>query len=183
MKKISMRRSPFLLALAVAAIAMPAAGQRPISLGIGGGAVFPTGKLQDAVKLGWRALATVAVSSPMQPLGLRLDVAYDRFAFKDEVAAADETLSIGSATLNFTYRLPMTRSAFSPYLITGLGAYQSQCSDDGVCGSTTKFGWNGGLGTRINILGMQTFLETRFHSAGGAETTNRFFSSSFGLFF
>jgi hypothetical protein len=172
------------LAVSGATFATPAVAQRPVSLGLGGGVVLPTGKLKDAVDVGWRGLATIVISSPMQPLGLRLDVAYDRLAFKNEGdEEAEGNLSIGSATLNFTYRLPMTRSPFSPYIITGLGAYRSQCSGANTCQSTTKFGWNAGLGTKVNLLGLQTFVEARVNTAHGDMTSNRFIPLALGVVF
>src|SRR5438046_266343 len=79
--------------------------QRPISLGVGGGLSLPQGDVDDLVNTGWHALVTAALGSPMQPLGLRFDVAYSRFGFSDQAQAAlggAGHLSTGSATLNFT---------------------------------------------------------------------------------
>ena len=54
----------------------------------------------------------------------------------------------------------MTNSPLSPYLITGAGAYRFECVGALDCGSTTRFGWNAGLGTKLFLLGFTTlFLE------------------------
>ena len=47
--------------------------QRLVSFGVAGGVSIPQGDLRDAANTGWHALGTVVVSTPMQPLGLRLD--------------------------------------------------------------------------------------------------------------
>jgi len=158
--------------------------QRPISVGVGGGVSLAQGDLRDAVNAaGWHALGTVAVSTLMQPLGLRLDVAYNQFAFGDQLRTAlgDGHQSTGSATLNATYRLPMTNSPASPYLISGLGAYQSRCSLGPGCDATTRFGWNVGLGAKLSALGVRSFIEARYHrTARGGQEVN-FFPVTFGL--
>lgn len=179
-------RGSILAAVTVAALFTAASlpAQRPVSLGIAGGASIPSGDLRDGVDVGWHALATIAVSTLMQPLGLRLDVAYNRFAFSDDVPAlADEYQSTGSATLNFTYRLPMTNSPVSPYLISGLGAYRTECSLSTGCEATTRYGWNVGLGTKLYFLGFRSFLEARYHRTERGDTDVHYFPVTFGLMF
>jgi outer membrane protein with beta-barrel domain len=153
--------------------------QRPISVGVAGGVSFPQGDLSDGVNTGWHALATVAVSTLMQPLGLRLDVAYNRFAFSD----VDGHQTVGSATFNGTYRLPMTNSPMSPYLISGLGAYRSECSLAVGCDATTKFGWNVGLGTKLYALGFRSFLEARYHRTKHGDSHVNYFPLTLGVMF
>ena len=158
--------------------------QRPVSIGLAGGASIPSGDLRDGVDVGWHGLATIAVSSLMQPLGLRIDVAYNRFAFRDAgPALADEYQSTGSATLNFIYRLPMTNSPLSPYLISGLGAYRSDCSLETDCEATTRYGWNVGLGTKLFVLGLRSFLEARYHRTEIGDTGVQYFTPTFGVLF
>lgn len=155
------------------------AQQRPISIGLAGGVSLPQGDLADAVNTGWHALGTIALSTLMQPLGLRLDVAYNRFEF----SAGDGDQSVGSATLNGTYRLPMTNSPMSPYLISGLGAYRTECSLSVGCEATTKFGWNVGLGARLFVLGLRSFVETRYHRTKQGDSDVNYFPLTFGLAF
>ncbi len=155
------------------------AQQRPIFIGLAGGVSLPQGDLGgDAVNTGWHALGTIGLSTLMQPLGLRLDVAYNRFAFSD----VDGHQSVGSATLNGTYRLPMTNSPLSPYLIAGLGAYRTECSLGAGCEASTKFGWNVGLGTKL-FVGFRSFVEARFHQTKRAGRAVSYFPLTFGLMF
>lgn len=177
-----MRR--WILAVACAGLWVSAtahAQQRPISVGLAGGVSLPQGDLADGVNTGWHALATVALSTLMQPIGLRLDIAYNRFDFD----VGDGNQSVASATLNATYRLPMTNSPMSPYLISGLGAYRSECSVDVVaCDATTKFGWNVGLGAKLYLLGFRSFIEARYHSTNGSNDNDiGYFPLTFGLLF
>ena len=162
------------------------AAQRPISIGLGGGASVPEGDLRDGADVGWHALGVISLSTLMQPLGLRLDVAYNRFAFSDEARASigeDGHQDVGSATLNATYRLPMTNSPISPYLISGLGWYRSECSAGPECDATTRYGWNIGVGTRIYVLGFRSFLEARYHRTDRGEDDVHFFPVTFGVLF
>ena len=173
-----MRRRILLLAWSGAVIPIAAAqAQRPISLGLAGGVSFPQGDLRDAANTGWHALGTLALSTLTQPLGLRLDVAYNQFRF----SAGDGHQTVSSATLNGTYRLPMTNSPMSPYLIAGLGAYRSDCSLTQGCEAVTKFGWNVGLGTKLYVLGFRSFLEARYHRTKRGASTLNYFPLTFGL--
>jgi opacity protein-like surface antigen len=162
----------------VSAVAPLEAQQRPVSIGLAGGVSFPQGDLADGVNTGWHALGTIALSTLMQPLGLRLDVAYNRFELSD----VDGNQTVGSATLNGTYRLPMTNSPMSPYLIAGLGAYRSECSRATGCEATTKFGWNVGLGTKL-FVGFRSFLEARYHRTKQGDRSVNYFPLTLGLMF
>jgi hypothetical protein len=176
----------FLSVLTILALPMALRAQRPISVGVGGGVSLPQGDLSDGASTGWHAIATIALSTLMQPLGLRLDAAYNRFAFTDEAEAAlgeDGFETVGSATLNVTYRLPMTDSPLSPYLISGLGAYRTECSAGPGCDATTRYGWNVGLGTKLYVLGFRSFLEARYHRTARGERDVNFFPVTFGLAF
>jgi hypothetical protein len=160
--------------------------QRPISIGLAGGVSLPEGDLSDGVTTGWHAIASIGLSSLMQPLGLRLDAAYNRFAYSDETEALvgeDGYETVSSATLNATYRLPMTDSPLSPYLISGLGAYRTECSAGPDCEATTRYGWNVGVGTRLYVLGFRSFLEARDHRTERGESDVNFFPVTFGLMF
>jgi hypothetical protein len=167
-----------LLVVLVLAVATPPPVEAQLSLGLAGGVSLPEGDLADGVRPGWHALGTIALSSLMQPLGLRLDVAYSRFAFDADAAPAfsDDHQTTSSVTLNLTYRLPMTNSPTSPYIILGAGGYRSDCSQ---CEANTDFGWNAGAGTKLILLGLRTFLEARYHRTGASH----YFPVTFGLMF
>ena len=174
-----MTRRILLLAVSLSALSIPASAQSPFMLAIGGGGSLPVGDFGDAANVGWHALASIGVSTLMQPLGLRVDVAHNRFGAK----AGGVDQAITSGTLNVTYRLPMTNSPLSPYLIGGAGAYRFQCTGAVSCGSATRFGWNAGLGTKIASLGLKWFLEGRFHFVDADPGSVKFAPLTLGLMF
>jgi hypothetical protein len=157
------------------------AAQRHVSVNIAGGVSLPQGDLADRVSMGWHGLAMLDLTSPMLPQGLRLDVAYNRFGFDDAVGAGNQTVMSG--TLNFTYRVPAYNSPLSPYLIAGLGAYRVDCSQSAGCGAATRYGWNFGLGTKLYVLGLRSFLETRYHLTKFHGTPVHYFPVTFGVSF
>jgi Outer membrane protein beta-barrel domain len=158
--------------------------QSPISIGLGGGVSFPQGDVADDANTGWNALVTAALGSPMQPLGLRLDVAYNQFEFSDQFVAAlgsEGHQTVGSATLNFTYRLPKATWQVSPYLLLGLGAYRTDCSIG--CESRVRYGWNYGLGAKFFFLGFTNFIEIRGHRTKSRTEDVHYFPLTLGIMF
>ena len=174
-------------ALCLAVISPPTSleAQSPISIGVGGGTSLPQGDLSDDVDIGWHVLVTGALGSPMQPLGLRLDLAYNRLGFSDQVQAArgEGHLTASSATLNVTYRLPKATWPFSPYLLWGIGAYRTECSVGPDCESRVRYGWNYGLGAKFFFLGFRNFVEIRGHRTKSRTDDVHYFPLTFGIMF
>ena len=179
----------WILATAFLGVACPLTSveaQRPIAFGVGGGLSLPQGDVNDDVTTGWHALVTAALGSPMQPLGLRLDVAYNRFGFNDQLQTAlggVGHLTTASATLNITYRLPKATWSVSPYLIWGLGAYRTDCSLGPGCESRVRYGWNYGLGAKFYFLGLRNFIEIRGHRTKSRTSDVHYFPLTFGIMF
>ena len=159
------------------------AAQGRLSLNIAGGLSIPQGALRDRAYNGWHGLAMVNLSSPMQPMGVRFDLAYNRFGFDDSYAATVGSghQSTTSATLNFTYRVPTYDAPFSPYLLAGLGAYRTECSAATGCNAATRYGWNFGLGTNLYVLGFRSFVEARYHLTKFHGTPVHYFPLTFGV--
>ena len=171
-----------LLTLGTLAAAGPLAAQRPVTVGLAGGVSLPQGAFSDGADVGWHGLGTLALGSLMQPLGLRVDAAYNQFGFKG-VSTSGARQSVTSGTLNVTYRMPAWRTPFSPYVIAGGGAYHLACSGGARCGAATKFGWNAGLGTKLTGLGLRAFAEARLHSVSEPGADLHFFPVTVGLLF
>lgn len=77
----------------------------------------------------------------------------------------------------------MTNSPMSPYLISGIGAYRSECSVGPGCDATTRYGWNVGLGTRLYVLGFRSFFEARYHRTERGESDVHYFPVTLGVLF
>jgi hypothetical protein len=181
-----MRRWIFAAACLGIVASAPLQAQRPVSFGVGGGLSLPQGEVDDRVGMGWHALGTAELASPMHPWGLRLDVAYNRFAFSDQLETAlggEGHQTAGSATLNFTYRLPKVTSPIQPYLLLGLGAYRTDCSLGPGCESRVRYGWNYGLGAKFFFLGFRNFIEIRGHRTKSRAGDVHYFPLTFGIMF
>ncbi|MGH9892397.1 MAG: hypothetical protein ACREA0_10515 [bacterium] len=160
--------------------------QSPISIGVAGGISLPQGDVSDDVNTGWHTLVTAELASPMHPWELRLDVAYNRFGFRDEVEAGlggQGDLTAGSATLNITYRLPKITWPVQAYLLWGLGAYRTDCSLGPGCRSRVRYGWNYGLGAKFFFLGFRNFVEIRGHRTKSRTDDVHYFPLTFGITF
>ena len=174
-----MQRRVLPLAVFWLAASATASAQRPVTLSLAGGVSLPVAHFHQVANTGWHALASIGVSTFMQPLGLRLDGAYNRFSAK----SGGPTPAVTSGTLNITYRLPMTNSPLSPFVIAGAGAYHLACSGTPSCGTSTRFGWNAGLGTKFAALGLKGFLESRFHAVNARSGNIRYVPLTLGLTF
>ena len=160
--------------------------QRAVSLALGGGVSLPQGNLSNGANVGWNALGSLVLSTPMQPLGIRADVAYNQFGFKPATQAAvgaSGSQRVGSLTLNGTYRIPTPGSPVSPHLIAGLGAYRMDCSVSAACDAVTHFGWNAGLSMKLYTLGFRSFVEARYHRTSADGTAINYFPITIGLLF
>ena len=164
----------------------PLQAQSPLSIGLGGGVSLPEGGLADAVNTGWHALVTAELASPMHPLGLRLDVAYNRFEFSDQLETTlggEGHQTAGSATLNILYRLPKVTWPVQAYLIGGLGAYRTDCSLGPGCDSRVRYGWNYGVGAKFFFLGFKNFVEIRGHRTKSRTGDVHYFPLTLGIMF
>jgi hypothetical protein len=156
----------------------PAHAQRAISLAVAGGVSLPIGAYAEGADPGWHAGAGLLLHSAWQPISLRADATYHRFEFADD---APGNQAITSGTLSLAYRLPSAGSSIAPYITAGAGAYHMTCGGDASCESTTNFGWSAGAGMRTMILGINTFLEARYHAVVRDGANPRFVPVSIGI--
>ena len=147
-------------------VAAPAAAFAQLSTGlsIAAGVAVPTGDGSDQVATGYNAALGLNVGAPLVPVGLRLEGAYNGFNLKDTPGATGSSRII-SGTANATFGLGL------PYLIGGLGWYQAHASvtSGTLTATSTKsaVGFNVGAGVRFPLGMMSTFVEARYHKAGG----------------
>jgi hypothetical protein len=153
--------------------------QRAISLAVTGGASLPIGAYAKGADPGWHAGAGLVLHSPWQPISLRADATYHRFDFNDENVPGNQETTSG--TLSLAYRLPSAGASIAPYITAGAGAYHMACGGDASCQSSTSFGWSAGAGMRTVILGLNTFLEARYHDVVRDGANPRFVPISIGI--
>jgi hypothetical protein len=189
-----LNRSIFSVALAgialtsfsIGAHAQMATVVKPVQFGIAAGAALPTSDLSDIANTGFNVTGTVAINPQMIPLGIRIDGAYNRFAFKQPIVGltgpgASTTggdIASTSVTGNLVYKVPS--AAFSPYLIGGAGWYSvsgfSSTSDN-------HFGWNLGGGILMPLSGFDTFIEARYNQVQFEGGSLKYIPITFGILF
>jgi hypothetical protein len=152
-------------ALLAVTLAMPAAAdaQRLVRLGAGGGVTLPISDLADVTEQGFHAQVMLGMNIPLFPIALRIDGAYHQLP-----AAGDGHLRQIAVTANARVAgigLPIT-----PYLIAGVGVYNSRFSDNATADglplgtdSSTDFGINAGAGLLVRFVVVQFFAEGRYH--------------------
>lgn len=178
--------STLLIAMGMFAPVASAHAQRPFTFGFGGGASMPLGSSGDQLILGWNALGTMNIQAPVIPIGLRLDAAYNEFNFERALLGSlnpPGAQRITSFTVNPTLRLPTTGQAASPYVIGGVGSYNVGCTDSSACKSTSKMGWNFGVGATFQVFGLRGFAEARYHRVQPADVSIQYLPITLGLLF
>lgn len=141
-----------------------------LSLGLGGGAVIPTGSMADFNSTGWSAMAVVRLKPPVSPLGLQVDAFYSRFGLENDIDGHSRMIG---GTANAVFAFPGASPA-RPYLLGGVGIYNGKTTVDGL-GSTdpeTKFGLNAGAGFDFALGKANLFADARFHAIlkGGVDS-------------
>lgn len=169
-----------LLLLAGVARAQGAPGLR---LGLTGGADFPVQGEAGVFQTGWNAGALLAFNFGDSPFGIRVDGAYHEIPAKDGLEAFVGTgkARIISGTADMV--VGPRHGAVQPYVIGGVGVYDLRFSGQQIdssnvfSDSTTRFGWNAGLGFAFALAPSDTrvFVEGRYTSV--STNGNRFSDS------
>ncbi len=167
-------------AAALALTAGAAHAQRP-QVGIGAGATIPVSDLADAESAGWHGLVTMGYRPAMSPVGFRLDGMYHDMKGEQAVNPDFRAIAVSG---NIVLEAP--GMAVRPYLIAGAGLYNTK-----VQGAESKnnLGLNGGLGLKFRLIGFDTFVEARYHTAidalgvGDNESAASFVPITFGVSF
>ena len=169
--------------VAIAASAPAAQAQNPMTFGIAAGASVPMGDLGDNfAKTGWHGMATIGFMPAMLPFGMRIDGMYNSMSLED--ALGDASVRIIGANANAIIAMPAMVA--SPYLIGGVGMYNSKIDSDDPdfdLDGTTDFGINVGIGTKFNLSGFGTFAEIRYHNIFTDGSSTQFLPITFGIMF
>jgi hypothetical protein len=126
-----------------------------IGLSIAGGLSAPVSDLGDVADLGYNIGVGVNFGGTRLPVGARIEGGLDGFGLK----GSDESFRIVSGTANAVVNF--SQRTDSPYLIGGLGIYNSKLGD---FDSDNAAGINVGGGLRFPLGQLNTFLEARYHT-------------------
>jgi opacity protein-like surface antigen len=160
-------------------------GTGSMGFSIFGGGAFPTGDLGEGLNLGFRLGGGLALRSINFPLGLNVNLAYDRFGGDDDIAGTDlssESLGIWSGSADVVWQFPTDPAAsFRPFLDGGVGLYRI----GGYAGgdSQTKFGFQIGGGVDLPLGGLATFVEAKYVSMFTEGKNSNFIPIVIGLRF
>jgi opacity protein-like surface antigen len=153
-----------------------------VGFSAGGGLGIPLGSYDDVVKVGWQVTGAASYRPRGLPVGFQVDASFSRFSDETPLDIQNQLIY---GTANAVYRFessPETR--VRPYLIGGLGVYNSKATgSDALGGSTTKFGLNAGAGIDFKAGGAGVFLEGRFHDVFVNGPNIEFFPINLGLRF
>ena len=147
--------------LALALSAQVAQAQGGLSFGLGAGVVVPSGSMADLNSTGYTGQASLRMQPAASPLGFQVDGFYTRLGLQNDVEGHSQMIG---GTANAVYAFSGA-SAARPYLIGGLGVYNTKLTLDGFgSGSDTKFGANAGAGFDFKLGAASLYAEGRFHT-------------------
>ena len=130
---------------------------RIVSFGIGGGVSVPVSDASDAFNTGFNGQGFVRFNLHQLPIQPRVDFTFSKFDVKDVTLAtpgATGTGQIFAGIANVQYSL-MHAGFLRPYIVAGLGAYNTKTDINGIPNvtgsSSTDFGINAGLGAVFKL--------------------------------
>ena len=153
----------------------PALSQARLS--VSGGIAAPVSDLSDIADVGYNVNAGLNFGGTYLPIGVRLEGSLNGFNIKD----VSDDVRILNATANAIVNLG--QQAGSPYLIGGLGIYNSRF---GSADSENALGVNLGGGLRFPLGTLNGFFEARYHAMLGDRshgTNLQYVPITFGLVF
>lgn len=158
-------------------LAPPENAEAQARLSVAGGIAAPMSDLGDEADLGYTVAAGLNFGRGWLPIGARVEGSLNSFGLKD----FPEDVRILNATANAVVNLG--QQAESPYLIGGLGLYNSKF---GNAGSENAVGVNLGGGLRFLIGDLNAFFEARYHAMlgeAGAAANLQFVPITLGVMF
>jgi hypothetical protein len=144
---------------------------------VSGGLAAPMSDLGDAADLGYNVGAGLNFGGTYLPIGARIEGSLSQFSLKN----LNEDVRILNATANAVVNIGQGND--SPYLIGGLGIYNSKF---GNADSENAVGANLGGGLRFPVGGLNAFFEARYHAMlgdRGAGANLQFIPITLGIVF
>jgi hypothetical protein len=155
--------------LAIAATAAPVAlqAQGPVRLGLGGGFTLPVGDLGESTYGGINLQASLTWDPPRFPVGFEANAAYHNITPKEKTARNSHVMALtGGITI------PIAGTLGDPYLMAGVGYYNTQGPTTGPVDAERDFGGYGGVGIRFNADKFQLHMRAGFHEIFAGKDVN-----------
>ena len=145
---------------------------------IAAGTAMPQSDFKTGFNNGFDVTGSVGYHPWTSPIGIRFDVAYDRFGSKSGVTGTSDNLSVWSGLADLTLRVPRMW-AVSPYLIGGGGVSHFGAYNGGS--STTKGQWNAGGGIGFGLGNVKLFVESRYMHVATPGTATKYVPVVLGI--
>lgn len=132
-----------------------AASTAQTQLSVAGGVSAPVSDLGDIADMGYNIGIGLNFGGTRLPVGARLEGGLNGFGLKNSGQSFRIATGTANAIVNFSQK------SDSPYLIGGLGIYNSKAGD---FDADNAVGVNLGGGLRFPVGDIGTFLELRYHA-------------------
>ena len=134
-----------------------AAAQAPVRLGLGGGVSLPVGDIAQTSHSGINLNATLSYD-PKLPIGFEANASYHNFTPKGKTERNSFIMSVtGGITI------PIAGTLGKPYLMGGVGYYNTQGPTTGATDAERDFGGYGGVGIRFRGSKAEYHVKAVFH--------------------
>ena len=141
-----------------AQVAPATRGPTPVRLGLGGGFTLPVGDIGELTSGGINLAASLAWDPAILPVGFDVEGTYHNFAPKDDAERNSHVLSVTGGI-----RIPIAGTLGEPYLMAGIGYYNTQGPATGATDAERDIGGYGGVGIKFRTKKMQMHLKASFH--------------------
>ena len=147
-----------LTALALAAGSTTLHAQSPIRLGLGAGVTMPVGDISETTSAGVNFQASLTYEPRKFPVGFEIDATYHNFAPKETSARNTHVMALtGGITI------PISGTLGQPYLMAGVGYYNTQGPTTGPVDAERDIGGYGGVGIRFQTKKLEMHVRAGFH--------------------
>ena len=156
-----------LTALAVATTSTAIQAQGPVRLGLGGGFTLPVGDVGELTYGGINVEASLTYDPRRMPVGFEANATYHNFAPKDKSARNSHVMALTGGI-----RIPIAGTLGEPYLMAGVGYYNTQGPTTGPVDAERDLGGYGGVGIRFKAEKLQFHMRAGFHEIFAGKDVN-----------
>ncbi|HYU28600.1 MAG TPA: porin family protein [Gemmatimonadales bacterium] len=144
------------------AVARPVAAQSGTTLGVGVGLTLPMSDYGDKAVYGDKAGFHFGVGAGFAlgtaPVRLRVEGSYTQTSHQTGIDGNTKLLG-GMVSIVYPFS---TAGSIKPYILGGVGFYNTKVSSGGQDTSKTSVGFGGGAGIRFPMSSMSLFVEARY---------------------
>lgn len=163
--------------MAFASASAEAQAQGALRVGMAAGLTAPVSAYASDKDVGYHLALLFDIRVPATPFGFRIDGQFHEMKYSANSTKDQILMATGDAIL----RVP-TGSMIVPYLIGGVGIYNSRRNLFLSSNGSTDPGVNVGGGLRFELADVTTFVEARYHRTSG-DASIRMLPLSLGILF